>query len=200
MKFVQMSAVMTKWWFLECPNVMKQTTQIPHVHGVINLEVMMKFHPCVPHQPYSFCGLVMIFLHKLFHLQVTAESKFLCHLRTFHFHGCKLFFGWWPSKFIYGRNKRARTSIPQYSWTVSTLLRLQLQRCHKNWMWAHIGISFMIGIDMQPEIVLYWSTQLFFCTQWYGKKKSLCHFQHIYKFLQFADNDARPDYTWCDQS
>jgi len=38
-------------------------------------------------------------------------------------------------------------------------------------MWAYIGISFMIGIDMQPEIVLYWSTQLFFCTQWYGKKK-----------------------------
>jgi hypothetical protein len=41
----------------------------------------------------------------LFHLQATAESKFLCYIRTFHFHGCKLFYGWWPSKFIYSRNK-----------------------------------------------------------------------------------------------
>jgi hypothetical protein len=59
-------------------------------------------------------------------------------------------------------------------------------------MWAYLGISFMIRIDRQPEIVLYWSTQSFSCTQWYGKKKSLCNFQHISKFLQFVDNEVRP--------
>jgi len=40
----------------------------------------------------------------------------------------------------------------------------------KTEMWAYFGISFMNGINRQPVIVLYWSTQPFFCTLWCGKK------------------------------
>jgi hypothetical protein len=35
-------------------------------------------------------------------------------------------FGCWSNKFIYSRNKLVCTSVPQYSWTVSTLSRPQL--------------------------------------------------------------------------
>jgi hypothetical protein len=81
-----------------------------------------------------------------------------------------------------------------------TLETLITKDVTKTEMWAYIGISFISGIDMQPEIVLYWSTQLFFCTLRYGKQKSLRHFQNISKFLQFADNEARPDYLLCEHS
>ena len=113
-------------------------------------------------------------------------------------------FGWWSNKSIYSRNKLVCTSVPQYSWTVSTLSWPQLG-VTKSEIWTYLWTLFMTGIDRWPEIVDYWSTKLFFCTSCYGPKWPSTIFNRflnscILLTMKQSWLIVRTDYIRCDQS
>jgi len=90
--------------------------------------------------------------------------------------------------------RTSATLAPQYSSTVPTLFRLQLQGWHKRW---NMDISWKITHegktgDQKQKIT---GSQLpFFLVHIprYCWKKSFCHFRQIYEFIHFAKNEAEP--------
>lgn len=155
MKCMQMSVVMIKQWFVTCPDVMKQKTQntaytcsdqsgsdeeIPTMSATSAISILWSCDDISP-QIVPFTGECRI--------KIPLPFKDIPFSWLKAFLDDDLINSFTVETNQYANQYLNTVGLSPHSWDRN------YKDATKNEMWAYLGISFMIGIDTQPEIISY---------------------------------------------